>query len=129
MTADPLQPAGDWRPLRLGTLVGLRWLAVAGQTVSVGFVAFGLGFPLPLLECLALIGLSVLFNLWLLFRFGAGERCSAFVATLQLGYDCLQLGALLALTGGLHNPFSLLLLAISRCGEFAWPRCRGVSTA
>jgi len=111
MTADPLQPAGDWRPLRLGTLVGLRWLAVAGQTVSVGFVAFGLGFPLPLLECLALIGLSVLFNLWLLFRFGAGERCSAFVATLQLGYDCLQLGALLALTGGLHNPFSLLLLA------------------
>ena len=111
MTADPMQPAGSWRPLRLGTLVGLRWLAVAGQTVSVAFVAFGLGFPLPLMECLALIGLSVLFNLWLVFRFGPGERSSALAATLQLGYDCLQMGGLLALTGGLQNPFSLLLLA------------------
>lgn len=111
MTLDSPSPAESWRPMRLGTLVGLRWLAVAGQTISVGFVAFGLGFPLPLLECLALIGLSVLFNLWLLFRFGASERCSARVATLQLAYDCLQLGGLLALTGGLQNPFSLLLLA------------------
>ena len=50
----PLLP-GNWRPLRLATLVGLRWLAIAGQTIGVLFVEFGLGFPLPLVECLALI--------------------------------------------------------------------------
>jgi two-component system sensor histidine kinase RegB len=111
MTMESPSPAESWRPLRLGTLVGLRWLAVVGQTVGVGFVAFGLGFPLPLLECLGLIGLSVLLNLWLVLRFGAADRCSAAFATLQLCYDCLQLGGLLALTGGLQNPFSLLLLA------------------
>jgi two-component system, sensor histidine kinase RegB len=100
-----------WRTPRLGTLVGLRWLAVGGQTVSLLFVAFGLGFPLPLWEALALVALSVLLNLWLTLRFGAGHRPTATVATIQLGYDCLQLGCLLALTGGLQNPFSLLLLA------------------
>lgn len=102
---------GNWRPLRLATLVGLRWLAVAGQVVGLLFVAVILGYPLPLLESLALVALSGLLNLWLSFRFGAGHRPTAEVATLQLAYDLLQLGALLLLTGGLHNPFSLLLLA------------------
>ena len=102
---------GSWRPLRLGTLVGLRWLAIVGQTIGVVVVAFGLGFSLPLAECLGLIGLSVLLNLWLLLRFGEGFRPSALVSTIQLSWDLVQLSGLLALTGGLQNPFSLLLLA------------------
>ena len=106
----PLLP-GNWRPLRLGTLVGLRWLAVIGQTIGVLFVAWGLGYPLPLVECLSLIALSIVVNLVLILRFGAGDRPSATVSTIQLGYDLIQLGGLLSLTGGLENPFSLLLLA------------------
>ncbi|MDO8360063.1 MAG: ActS/PrrB/RegB family redox-sensitive histidine kinase [Devosia sp.] len=102
---------GNRPPLRLATLVGLRWLAVIGQTAGVLFVAWGLGYPLPLVECLSLIALSVLVNLALILRFGAGERPPAAVSTIQLGYDLLQLGGLLSLTGGLENPFSLLLLA------------------
>ncbi|HQZ12347.1 MAG TPA: ActS/PrrB/RegB family redox-sensitive histidine kinase [Devosia sp.] len=99
------------RPLRIGTLVGLRWLAIIGQTIGVIFVEFGLNYPLPLMECLGLILLSVLLNLGLNLRFGAAHRPSTAVATGLLAYDCLQLGGLLALTGGLQNPFSLLLLA------------------
>jgi len=102
---------GNWRPLRLATLVGLRWLAIIGQTVGVLFVDWGLGYPLPLIECLSLISVSVVVNLALILRYGANERPSATIATLQLGYDLLQLGGLLSLTGGLENPFSLLLLA------------------
>lgn len=107
----PVTVNGSWRPVRLATLVGLRWLAIAGQTIGVLFVQFGLGFPLPLAECLVLIALSVLLNLWLVFRFGEAYRPSPPVATVQLAWDLCQLGALLALTGGLQNPFSLLLLA------------------
>ncbi|HHY50326.1 MAG TPA: sensor histidine kinase, partial [Alphaproteobacteria bacterium] len=104
------------RPLRMGTLVGLRWLAIGGQAIGVLFVALGLNYPLPLAECLGLIALSVLLNLWLVFRFGAAHRPSPTVATVLLAYDCVQLGGLLALTGGLQNPFSLLLLApVSVC--------------
>lgn len=102
---------GNWRPLRLATLVGLRWLAIAGQTIGVLFVMFGLGYPLPLIECMALIGVSIGVNLLLMLRAPSGNRPSATVATVLLGYDILQLGGLLALTGGLQNPFSLLLLA------------------
>lgn len=102
---------GNWRPLRLATLVGLRWLAVIGQSIGVLFVAWGLGYPLPLVECLSLIALSVVLNLVLILRFGTGDRPSAVVSTILLGYDLIQLGGLLALTGGLENPFSLLLLA------------------
>jgi two-component system, sensor histidine kinase RegB len=105
-----LQPGWD-RPVRLATLQGLRWLAIAGQAIGVIFVRFGLGFPLPLEACLGLIALSALLNLYLTVKAEAGKGSSRRDAELQLAYDILQLGCLLALTGGLQNPFSLLLLA------------------
>ncbi len=101
----------SWRPLRLNTLVVLRWLAVIGQTIGVFFVNWGLGFPLPLWECLALIALSAALNVGLIVRYGANMRLTSRVAAAQLAFDLCQLGGLLALTGGLQNPFSLLLLA------------------
>ncbi|MHA6299734.1 ActS/PrrB/RegB family redox-sensitive histidine kinase [Devosia sp. CAU 1758] len=110
-TLSTLPLPSSWRPLRLQTLVLLRWLAVIGQTIGVLFVNWGLGFPLPLLQCLALIGLSAALNLGLALRLGPHYRLSARIAALQLAFDLCQLGGLLALTGGLHNPFSLLLLA------------------
>lgn len=104
------RPAG-WRPLRLNTLVVLRWLAVAGQTLGVLFVQFGLGYPLPFWECIALVALSAGLNIVLGLRYGANMRLSPRFAAGQLSFDLAQLGGLLALTGGLQNPFSLLLLA------------------
>ena len=110
LSAPNLLPAG-WRPLRLQTLLVLRWLAVAGQTIGVLFVYLGLGFPLPLWECLGLIALSAALNIGLVWRYGANLRLSSRVAAWQLAFDLCQLAGLLALTGGLQNPFSLLLLA------------------
>ena len=109
--ADGLPLPSTWRPLRLQTLVLLRWLAVGGQTIGVLFVHYGLGFPLPLLPCFALILLSAALNISLVFRFGNSHRPSSLFAASQITFDLLQLGGLLALTGGLLNPFSLLLLA------------------
>lgn len=111
MQADGLPLPSTWRPLRLETLVLLRWLAVGGQTIGVLFVAFGLGFPLPLFECLMLIAMSAAVNVWLVVRFGSAHRPSSLFAASQVAFDLFQLGGLLALTGGLQNPFSLLLLA------------------
>ena len=51
--------------LRLRTLVMLRWLAVAGQTLCVLFVHFILGFELPLGFCLGVILASAWINTWL----------------------------------------------------------------
>lgn len=99
------------RTLRLDTLIRLRWLAVVGQTLSVVFVHYGLGFPLPLPECLALILVPVVVNLALRLRYPVSERVEALRATAFLAFDIVQLAALLFLTGGLTNPFSFLFLA------------------
>lgn len=96
--------------LRLGTLVRLRWLAVAGQAAAVVFVAYGLGFALPIGLCIALIGISGLLNVALRLKFSASQRFGTWPAVLLLGYDAIQLAGLLYLTGGLENPFAVLLL-------------------
>lgn len=104
-------PARIWRPMRLATLVRLRWLAIIGQLVTILYVHMVLEFPLALIACLTLVFCSFALNLWLTFAMNAGYRLSDGLTAVQLAFDCLQLGGLLWLTGGLGNPFSLLLLA------------------
>lgn len=98
------------RSLRLDTLVRLRWLAVGGQTVAVLVVAVGLGFDLPVGLCFVLIGLSAVLNLVLRLRYPATLRLADRPAAGLLAYDVLQLAGLLFLTGGLENPFAILIL-------------------
>jgi two-component system sensor histidine kinase RegB len=107
----PIEFARDARRLRLDTLVLLRWLAVIGQSAAVAGVHFGLGFPVPFGACFAVIALSALLNIALRVGFPASHRLGDNAATLLLAFDILQLAALLYLTGGLQNPFSLLFLA------------------
>ncbi len=109
MTAQESIDFGNSR-LRLQTLIRLRWVAVFGQTVTVLVVHFGLGFVLPFAACLAVISLSALSNLVLQAYFPPSQRLKSTHAMLMLGYDLLQLSALLYLTGGLENPFSLLMV-------------------
>ncbi len=101
--------AGESR-LRLQTLIRLRWVAVLGQTVTVLLVHYGLGFVLPLGACLAVIFVSGLSNVILQIWFPPSKRLQSSHAMLMLGFDLLQLAALLYLTGGLQNPFSLLMV-------------------
>lgn len=98
------------RRLRLSTLVRLRWLAVFGQTSAVVVVRYWFGFPLPLGGCFALIALSAWINIALRLRFPSSLRLDPNWATVLLAYDILQLVGLLYLTGGLQNPFAILLL-------------------
>ncbi len=99
------------RRLKLSTLIRLRWLAVGGQTTAILVVGLWFGFPLPMGPCFALIALSAWLNLGLRIVFPPAYRLDANWATLLLGYDLLQLAGLLYLTGGLENPFAILLLA------------------
>ena len=98
------------RRARLRTLTVIRWIAIVGQAFTILLVHFSLEFPLPLLPLLAAVGLSALINLWLSIAFSATTRLTERSAALLLGYDILQLTLLLALTGGLQNPFSILLM-------------------
>lgn len=97
--------------LRLLTIVRLRWVALLGQLVTLGIVALGLGFDTPLGPCLLCIALSAWLNVYLSIRYPARHRLSVRLATAVLGYDILQLATLLYLTGGIDNPFAILLVA------------------
>ncbi|MBO6688175.1 MAG: ActS/PrrB/RegB family redox-sensitive histidine kinase [Henriciella sp.] len=96
---------------RLGTLMTLRWLAVAGQSFAVLFVYFGLGFELPLAMCLAVIAASAWLNVFLSFAAAGPQLLRGWEAAVQLAFDVLQLALLISLTGGLSNPFLLFLIA------------------
>ncbi|MER9578237.1 ActS/PrrB/RegB family redox-sensitive histidine kinase [Mesorhizobium sp. M0189] len=95
--------------LRLNTLIRLRWLAIVGQSLTVLVVAYGLKFPLPVSMCFALIACSAWMNLLLTFRYPAAHRLTPPSAFAILTFDSLQLAGLLYMTGGLTNPFSLLM--------------------
>ena len=94
-----LPPRGG---VRLRTLVLIRW---------AGVVHWGLGFSLPVLAVCGAIALSALLNLTVSLGRPASARIDDREATIFLAFDILQLAVLLYLTGGLINPFSLLLLA------------------
>lgn len=105
------EPGRVARQLRVDTLVRLRWLAVAGQTAAVLFTHFIIGFSLPLGFCLLVIAVSVGLNIGLRVGYPVNHRLGDRAAFLLLAYDVMQLSALLFLTGGLENPFAILLLA------------------
>jgi len=107
--------------LRQRNLVLLRWLAVAGQSAAVLFVHFGLGFDTPLAACLAVIGASAWLNVALTLLQPMQRLLSDDEAALQIGFDVLQLTVLLGLTGGMANPFALLLIGPVAVGASALP--------
>lgn len=107
----PSPTNGTIRHLRLDTLVRLRWLAICGQSLAVAGVHFGLGFPLPFGWCFLAIAVSAWLNIALRIGFPLSHRLREGAATALLAFDMLQLTALLYLTGGMQNPFTILYLA------------------
>ena len=97
--------------VRLRTLLVTRWIGIAGQAAALVIVRYGLAYPLPIGWAAAVVGASAVLNLWLTSRRRGSALLSDRLAAAQLGYDLLQLAALLYLTGGLANPFAILILA------------------
>lgn len=97
--------------LRVRTLIAQRWLTVAGQSVTVLFCGLVLDRQIPYALCFSLIALSAWLNV-LIGLASTGQRLARDVeATAQIAFDILQLSGMLYLTGGVYNPFSLLLIA------------------
>ncbi|PIB26688.1 two-component sensor histidine kinase [Amylibacter kogurei] len=99
----------EW--VRLRTLIILRWLAITGQTLAMIVAVFLLDLSLNVGLCALAIGSSVLLNLISLFVLPANKRLSERETLLTLVFDLCQLVILLYLTGGINNPFALLILA------------------
>jgi two-component system sensor histidine kinase RegB len=106
-----LPPEAASPSVRLRTLVNLRWLAVLGQTATVVGASLLVELSLELGLCFLAIGASVIANLLAMTLYPASQRLSEREAFGFLLFDLFQLTALLFLSGGLNNPFALLVIA------------------
>jgi two-component system sensor histidine kinase RegB len=110
------------RHLRVETLVLLRWIAIAGQTIAMIYVYYYLKFKFPIGLCFVAIATSSALNIALRAGTPRSFRLDDSEAAVLLGYDILQLAALLYLTGGVVNSFAMLFLAPVMISAVSLPR-------
>ncbi len=102
--------AFDRPGVRVRTLAGVRWVAITGQFATLLVVGKVFGFPLPWPSLLAAVAASVFINIGLVTLYERNARFNGRELVLHLAFDLLQAGALLFLTGGIANPFAILLI-------------------
>lgn len=88
----------------------LRLIAIAGQCAAIAVTEHILGLHLPLLVLAVLLGVLLALNAVAHWRLRRPSAVTAYEIGAQLFGDLLQLTAMLALTGGSTNPFSVLYL-------------------
>ena len=91
------------------TLVTLRWIAIAGQFFTINFVYFVLKFSFPYYYCCLVIFLGALTNCYLQFKVKK-NLISTLNSAIYLVYDLIQFSTLIFFTGGITNPFIILLV-------------------
>ena len=102
------QERGNW--IRLRTIILLRWGAISGQLAALLVAREVYGLSLEYGMCFLVVGTSVIGNLIASVVFPESKRLSEAENLLMVLFDLLQLALLLYLTGGLHNPFSILVV-------------------
>ncbi len=91
------------------TLTILRYIAILGQFAAINIVFFYLDLKFPIKETYIIIFIGLLTNLFLQFKIKVIQLKDTY-ASLFLLYDIFQLSALLYFTGGILNPFIILLI-------------------
>ncbi len=91
------------------TLTILRYIAIIGQFFAINIVFFYLKLEFPIKASLIVVFIGLLTNFYLQFKVSANQLKDTY-ASLFLLYDLFQLAILLYLTGGIFNPFSILLI-------------------
>ncbi len=91
------------------TLITLRWIAIFGQFTAINLVYFYLKLEFPILYAYFIISFGFCTNLFLQFKIKS-IQLKEFYSGLFLIYDLIQLSLLLYLTGGISNPFSILMI-------------------
>ena len=103
-------------------LENVRWIALIGQVLTIFVVHYALQFSLPLLSCLLVVAASALVGIWQSIYTRLHKKMSRRIVMGLLLFDTLQLGILIYLTGGIVNPFAIMLLAPVTVSATVLPR-------
>lgn len=96
--------------IRLRTLILLRWFAIAGQIAALAAARWYFDLQLEFGLAFATVGASVIANILAILFYPQNKRLTEREVVPMILFDIAQLAFLIALTGGLHNPFALLIL-------------------
>ena len=94
------------------TYVNLRWIVYIGQIAAILTVQFFLKFKFDYIDCILIVFLGILSNLYLKFKIRENQLNNS-ISTAYLFFDIIQLGFLIYLTGGITNPFIVLIIVPS----------------
>lgn len=97
--------------LRLRTLNLTRWIAILGQYVAVATAFFWLEINFNIYLASVCILISIILNIIVSIKFLPIRTLNSNETLFYLIFDSIQLVALLYITGGLTNPFCILIIA------------------
>ena len=95
--------------LNKSTYINLRWIGILGQFITINSVKFVFGFEFNFILSNVIIFIGALSNLYLIY-FYKKPVLTNITSFNFLFLDIIQLSALLYLSGGILNPFSIFLL-------------------
>ena len=95
--------------LKKSTYINLRWIAIAGQLITINFIYFTFDFKFDLIMGNLVIFVGILTNFYLVY-FNKNTQLLDKEAFIFLLIDILQLSCLIYITGGIINPFSIFLI-------------------
>ncbi len=96
--------------IRLRTIILLRWVAICGQISALVGGQLFYQLELPVGPCVFAIGVSITGNLVTHRVYPENTRLREHENLFMVIFDLLQLSFLLFLTGGLNNPFAILVM-------------------
>ena len=111
MIEKPVYNSEEEINLRLRTLTLIRWIAVFGQLGAIVVSFYYLDFIFNIYQAFFLILCSAVLNIIIMIRYPLTKILNFTETFYFLFYDLIQLVLLLSLTGGLTNPFCVLILA------------------
>jgi len=97
--------------IRVSTIVTMRWIILGGQALILALSVFGLKIHAPTIACLVGILVGTLANVLTVLSSPRSRIAGPRESAGHLAFDLLQISYMLYLTGGLENPFVVLLIA------------------
>jgi two-component system sensor histidine kinase RegB len=113
--------------INLGWLIRLRWGTIAGQSATIALCHFWVGIELWISALVAVVSVELAGNLALALWMRRPREVREGHVFATLAFDVCALTALLAASGGPHNPFSFLYLvhialaAVVLRPRWSWP--------
>jgi two-component system sensor histidine kinase RegB len=121
-----MNTTAQYAQLQFPWLIRLRWVAIIGQVLTISGTYLVVGVDLPLGRLFLVSALTVCVNVVAIAVCRTGMTLSTGWNVSFLALDIGLLTALLALSGGVHNPFSVfyivhvMLAALLLPGPFVW---------